>query len=209
MIQCCLAQCYVLSHFSCVWLFATPWTVIHQIPLSMEYSRQKNWSGLPFPSPGDFPNPGIESSSLTSPALAGGFFTTSASWEAHCQRLHWTELCSDCFLWSLLRCPFNMVFNRYNHADQTSSLFMRLFLKVRSGPKDPSPTAYNKPPLPHLAKLWACQPEPPGIMGRLQNPQFWNTDGTSTNPGTNKIELVDEHRLQGQRDSGPRPALLR
>ena len=43
-----------------VWLFVTPWTVAHQAPLSMEFSRQEYWSGLPFPSPGDFPDPGIE-----------------------------------------------------------------------------------------------------------------------------------------------------
>ena len=41
-------------------LLETPWTVAHQAPLSMEFSRQKHWSGLPFPSPGDFPDPGIE-----------------------------------------------------------------------------------------------------------------------------------------------------
>ena len=45
-----------------VWLFATPWTVAHQAPLSMEFSRQEYWSGL-FPSPGDLPNPGIETKS--------------------------------------------------------------------------------------------------------------------------------------------------
>ena len=66
-----------------VQLFATPWTVAHQAPLSMEYSRQECWSGLPFPPPGDLPNPGIEPTSLVSPALAGGFFTTGATWEAH------------------------------------------------------------------------------------------------------------------------------
>ena len=44
----------------CVCLFVTPWTVAHQAPLSMESSRQEYWSGLPFHSPGDFPNPGIE-----------------------------------------------------------------------------------------------------------------------------------------------------
>ena len=60
----------MLSH---VQLFATPWTVAHQAPLSMEFSRQEYWSGLPFPSPRDLPNPGIEP---MSPALAGGFFTT-------------------------------------------------------------------------------------------------------------------------------------
>ena len=52
----------------------TPWTVAHQAPLSMEFSRQKYWSGLPFSPPGDLPNPGIEPTCLMSPALAGGFF---------------------------------------------------------------------------------------------------------------------------------------
>ena len=52
-----------LSH---VWLFATPWTVVYQAPPSMGFSRQECWSGLPFPSPGDLPDPGIEPGS---PAL--------------------------------------------------------------------------------------------------------------------------------------------
>ena len=55
--------------------FTTPWTVAHQVPLSMGFSRQDSWSGLPFPSPGDLPDPGIEPTSPVSPALAGGFFT--------------------------------------------------------------------------------------------------------------------------------------
>ena len=63
----------LLSRFSCVQLFATPWTAAYQAPLSMGFSRQEYWSGLPFPSPGDFPKPGIEPAS---PALAGRFFTT-------------------------------------------------------------------------------------------------------------------------------------
>ena len=53
----------------------TPWTIAHQSPLSMEFSRQEYWSGLPFPPPGDIPNPGIEPMSPASPAVAGGFFT--------------------------------------------------------------------------------------------------------------------------------------
>ena len=53
--------------------FATPWTVAHQAPLSMGFSRQECWSGLPFPSPGDLSNAGVES---VSPASAGGFLTT-------------------------------------------------------------------------------------------------------------------------------------
>ena len=53
-----------------------PMTVVCQALLSMEYSSQKSWSRLPFPPPGNFPNPGIEPGSLVAPALAGGFFTT-------------------------------------------------------------------------------------------------------------------------------------
>ena len=56
--------------------------VAHQVPLSMGFSRQEYWSGLPCPPPGDLPNPGIKLESLASPALARGFFTTSATWEA-------------------------------------------------------------------------------------------------------------------------------
>ena len=52
----------ILSHIQ---LFATPWTVACQAPLSMEFSRQEYWSGLPFPSPGDLPDPGIEPGSPT------------------------------------------------------------------------------------------------------------------------------------------------
>ena len=60
-----------------VWLFATPWTVAHQAPLSMEFSRQKYWSELPFPTPGDLPDSVIEPRSSASPVLAGRFFTTA------------------------------------------------------------------------------------------------------------------------------------
>ena len=57
-------------------LFVTPWTVTSQAHLSTEFSRQEYWSGLPCPSPGDLPDPGIEHVFPVSPELAGGFFTT-------------------------------------------------------------------------------------------------------------------------------------
>ena len=60
---------------SFVQLFATTWTVAHQIPLSMGFPRQEYWSVLPFPSPGDLPDAGIEPTS----ALASGFFITEPS----------------------------------------------------------------------------------------------------------------------------------
>ena len=72
---------HMLNCFSHVQLFETPWTVAHLAPLPMEFSRQEYWSGLPFPSPWDFPDQGIEPTSLLSPELAGRFFTTGAVWE--------------------------------------------------------------------------------------------------------------------------------
>jgi len=74
----CVHVCY---YFNRVWLFATLWTVACQAPLSMGLSRQEYWSGLSCPPPGDLPDPGMEPVSLMSPALGGGFFTTSANWE--------------------------------------------------------------------------------------------------------------------------------
>ena len=59
-----------------VWLFETPWAVPRQAPLSMGFSRQECWSGLPCPPPGDLPDPGIEPVSPESASLASGFFTT-------------------------------------------------------------------------------------------------------------------------------------
>ena len=61
---------------------ATPWSVAHQAPLSMGLSRQEYWSGLPFPSPGDLPDPGIKNAYLASHSLAGGSLPTAPS-EAH------------------------------------------------------------------------------------------------------------------------------
>jgi hypothetical protein len=64
---------------SCVQLFATPWTLAHQFPLSMGFSRQEYWSGLPFPSPGDLTNPGIEPKSPVSSALQTDSLPTEPS----------------------------------------------------------------------------------------------------------------------------------
>ena len=71
----------LLSLFSRARFFATLWTVACQAPLTMEFSGREYWSGLPYPSPRDLPDPGIEPASM-SPALAGRFFTTSATWGA-------------------------------------------------------------------------------------------------------------------------------
>ena len=71
----------MLSCFSCVLPFVALWTVVCLTALSMGFSRQEYWSGLPCPPPGDLPNPETKPVSLMSPALASGFFTTSTTWE--------------------------------------------------------------------------------------------------------------------------------
>ena len=79
----------VLCDSDCVlriWLLAStvsnPWTIACQAPLSKGFSREEYWSGFPCPPPGDLPDSGIEPASLMSLAFSGGFFTTSATWEA-------------------------------------------------------------------------------------------------------------------------------
>ena len=72
----------MLSRVSRVLLSAALWTAALPAPLSMGFSKQEHWSALPCALPGDLPDPGIKLASLTSPALAGGFFTSSATWEA-------------------------------------------------------------------------------------------------------------------------------
>ena len=72
----------MLSCFSRVQLFATQWTITCQAPLSIGFFRQKYWSGLPCPPPGDLPKPVIKPMSLMSPALTGVLLTTNANWEA-------------------------------------------------------------------------------------------------------------------------------
>ena len=67
-----------------VQLFATLWTVAHQVPLSMGFSRQEYWSGLPYLPPGEPPDPGIEPTSAVSLALAGRFFTTEPPGKPEC-----------------------------------------------------------------------------------------------------------------------------
>ena len=78
----CISSFSSVQLLSSVQLFATLWTVAYQAPLSMGFSRQEYWSGLPCPSPGHLPRPGIKPASLMSPALADGFFTTGATWES-------------------------------------------------------------------------------------------------------------------------------
>ena len=78
----CLFNVPAKSLQSCPALYDPIDCVARQTPLSMGFSRHEYWSGLPFPPKGDHPGPGIKPTSLSSPALAGRFFTTSATWES-------------------------------------------------------------------------------------------------------------------------------
>ena len=95
-----------------VQLFATLWTIAHQVPLSMVFSRQECWSGLPFPIPEYLPNPGIQPASRLSPAVAGAFFTPVP----HCEH---TKL------------PFSLLFS----ASEIQSLPMQIKAITYSGEK--------------------------------------------------------------------------
>ena len=80
----------MLSHLSHVRLLVTPWTTAHQGPLSMEILRQEYWAWVVMTLPGDLPDPGIES--LMSLALAGGYFTTSPTWDILISKLAVVEV---------------------------------------------------------------------------------------------------------------------
>ena len=109
----------MLSRFSNVWLFVTPWAVACHAPLSTRFSRQEYWSGLPYPPPGDLPNPGIEPTSCISPALADMFFTTSTTWEGFID-LSESEVAQSCPSlwdpWTVARqAPLSMGFSRLEY----------------------------------------------------------------------------------------------
>ena len=95
----------MLSHFSCVWLFATLWTVAHQAPPSMGFSKQEYWSGLLCPPPGDLPDPGIEPSS---PTLQADSLPLS----------HWESP------WACLKPPLGLISDLLRSAHITPSQFI-------------------------------------------------------------------------------------
>ena len=87
---------FCAQSLSCVQLIVAQWTIAQQAALSVEFSRQAYWSELPCPPPEDIPKPGIEPTSFVSPALAGGFFTTGATWEVNTLTLRkcdWVGVC--------------------------------------------------------------------------------------------------------------------
>ena len=135
---CLLYVCCVLSCFNRIRLFVTLWAVGHHAPLSMGFSRQEYWSGLPLPPSGDLPDPGIEPTSLMSPALAGGFFTTRATWEALPCLLgsEWKSLSSNSLRPHGLYSPWNS--QSQNIGVSSLSLLQGIF-----------PTQESNPGLPH------------------------------------------------------------
>ena len=104
-------MCVCMCMLSRIWFFATPWTVTSQAPLSMEFSRQEYWSGLPFLPPRDLPIPGREPMSLASSALAGRFFTTSTTGTPYRKNISWKVI--RWTLWNVVKvrhesCPFDL-----------------------------------------------------------------------------------------------------
>ena len=102
-------MCVCAESLSHVWLFPTPWTAACQTSLSMEFCKQEYWNRLPFPSPGDLPNPGIKPVSLAPPTLASGFFTNCAIEKPREIHVVW------CLSFSLWVTPFSMIISRSTH----------------------------------------------------------------------------------------------
>ena len=131
---------HVLGHLSRLRLFVTPWTVARQALLSMGFSRQECWSGLPCPALGDLPHPGLKPWSLTSPALAGGLFTPSTTWEApecvfsqlwHATSSAFSISASHLLLWPSLSAPTRQLANALKGEVEPSSSSLSGFLFSR------------------------------------------------------------------------------
>ena len=104
----------MLSRFGSVWLFVTLWTVARQAPLSMGFSRQEYWGGLPCPPPGDLLYPGIKPGSFMSPVLAGRFCTTCTSWEANFSHISFAfSLCTVSHIFHIYVINASMEFYNY------------------------------------------------------------------------------------------------
>ena len=105
-----LVVCVCAQSLSCVWLFAIPWTIAHQAPLSTEFSRQEYWSGLPFPTPGIiFLTQGLNSHLLRLLALTSRFFTTAPSGKPTNQQVSLVDYLAVCiFQFHSLSLPHSM-----------------------------------------------------------------------------------------------------
>ena len=136
-------MCCAKSLQSC--LFATLWNIACQVPLSMGLSRQEYWSGLPWPPPGDLPDPGIEPTSFMSSALSGEVFITS-TWETHITvSMQYLVTQSRPTLWDPMDCspPGPWEFSRQEYWNGLPcSLFQGMF-----------PTQGLKPGLPHCRQI--------------------------------------------------------
>ena len=166
-----------VQSFSCVQLFVVPRTIAHQAPLSMESSQQEYWSRWPFPNPGDLPNSRNKPTSLGSPALACGFFTTSATkFKPKClslafkvQSMHPTLRASQIATVSTLKMT---VANGFMHKEAA---------KIQGRPSPSARTALLCPLVNHLHQLiTASAHQFPGyiykIVSRLSSP--YSQEGT-------------------------------
>ena len=107
-------------------LFVTLWTAGHQAPLSMGFSRQKYWSGLPCPPPWNFPHPEMEHERPPSPALAGGFCTTSAIWEAPLEGHNSKKKCDRIYVMNLERSGETCILATPTDSRNSASVAIRL-----------------------------------------------------------------------------------
>ena len=161
---------------------ATPWTLAQQAPLSMGFPRQEYWSGLPCPPPGDFSHPGIKPASLTSPALAGVFFTTSTTWESpYCITL--LILASSLSVTSqhkmaagapAITCIFDQeeVRDRTRAPPSESAPFENLFLKITPGTSVHISLARNLSHGPFLCPSGLPSEEPSSELSYLLHEHF-------------------------------------
>ena len=149
---------HVLSR---IWLVATSWTVARWAPLSMGFPRQEYWSGLPFPTRRDLPNPGIKPMSLACPTLAGGFFTTNATWEIR-KNIHTSALPPQACMYTQTLCMIHFM-PHFICLFTITKMIWGNWKKFGTGPSllapiitQPTRTEIQKEILPLREESWAC-----------------------------------------------------
>ena len=178
-----------------VWLFVTIGTVACQAPLSLEFSMQVEWSGVSFPTPGDFPDPEIKPASPTSPALAGKFFTTASLGKPTCLSIHPLIKGLLELVWVLRHLVLGdtlfSIHPVWFHIPEENSLNGAGVWKARLFPEHPGFTKL----LCNLPSRLVARPE--STFQNVTNPQKGQTDKPSVcQAGLFEIEKVREFKNQ-------------
>ena len=165
--------------FSHVQLFATPWTIAHHVSLSKRFPRQEYQSGLPFPIPGDLPNPGTEPPSPMSPTLAGRFFTAQSE----------SEVVQSCLTLCDPMLPTRLL-HPWNFLGKSNGVGCHFLLQGSSQPRDRTQVSCIAG---RCFTIWATRESYSLPLVPLEIPTW--PPQNSCSPGTSECDLISQIHL--------------